>query len=177
MGHAQPLIERNGVRLRDFRPEDANLVISASTDPLIPLITTVPTTPDAAGAQAYIARQRTRQPSGVGYAFAIARPPDDVAVGYIGLTFREDGRASVGYWIGPEHRGHGFAASALSTLAEWAIADLSIPRLELYVERWNEASIRTAEKAGFQREGLMRSWQLVGETRRDMWMYSRIGDG
>jgi RimJ/RimL family protein N-acetyltransferase len=51
---------------------------------------------------------------------------------------------------------------------------LRIARLELYVEPWNTASIRTAESAGFQREGLLRSWQEVGGIRKDMYMYSRL---
>ena len=171
---AQPAIEGDVIRLRDFTAEDVRLVVAASSDPLIPLITTVPTTPDEDAAQAYIARQHSRQPSGVGYAYAIARTSDDVAVGYIGLTHVEAGRASVGYWIGAEHRGHGHAAIALQLMGDWALTDLSIPRLELYVEPWNAASIRTAEAAGFEREGLMRSWRSIGDARRDMWMYSRI---
>ncbi|KRC66745.1 hypothetical protein ASE12_19400 [Aeromicrobium sp. Root236] len=170
----QSIIDGHVVRLRDFEPRDESLVVSASRDPLIPLVTTVPTTEGSDEAQAYIERQRTRHPSGVGHAYAIARSTDDVAVGYIGLTFGPDGRASVGYWVGPDHRGEGYAAVALRALGDWALTQLGIPRLELYVEPWNEASIRTAEDAGFEREGLMRSWRVVGDTRRDMWMYARI---
>ncbi len=50
----------------------------------------------------------------------------------------------------------------------------AIPRLELYVEPWNLASIRTAEMSGFKREGLLRSWQEVGDERKDMYMYARL---
>ncbi len=171
------MIDGDVVRLRDFGPNDVELVLSASSDPLIPLITTVPATPDAEEARAYITRQNSRLPSGVGYAYAIARRSDDVAVGYIGLTFLEAGRASIGYWIGPDFRRHGHATHALETLSAWALAELSMSRLELYVEPWNAASIRTADAAGFEREGMMRSWREVGDTRRDMWMYSRIGGG
>jgi len=46
--------------------------------------------------------------------------------------------------------------------------------LELYVEPWNVGSWRTAEHAGFQREGLMRSWQELGGLRRDMYMYALL---
>jgi RimJ/RimL family protein N-acetyltransferase len=173
----QPVIEGDGVRLRDFRPDDLALVLSASTDPLIPLITTVPAVPDEVEAKAYIARQNGRLPSGVGYAYAIARTSDDAAVGYIGLTHLEEGRGSIGYWIGPSHRGHGYATTALQMVGEWALSDLSLPRLELYIEPGNQASIRTAEAAGFEREGLMRSWRTVGDARRDMWMYARISEG
>ena len=49
-----------------------------------------------------------------------------------------------------------------------------IERLELYVEPWNEGSWRAAEHVGFQREGLMRRWETVGDQRRDMFMYSLL---
>jgi RimJ/RimL family protein N-acetyltransferase len=52
--------------------------------------------------------------------------------------------------------------------------ELQVPRLELYVEPWNTASVKTAERAEFQREGLLRSWQQVGGTRRDMYIYARL---
>ena len=47
-----------------------------------------------------------------------------------------------------------------------------VERLELYVEPWNEGSWRAAEAAGYQREGLLRAWQRVGDARGDMYMYS-----
>lgn len=64
--------------------------------------------------------------------------------------------------------------SALHGLTEWAFTLAEIDRVELYVEPWNEASWRAAERAGYQREGLLRSWQQVGTERRDMLMYSAI---
>jgi RimJ/RimL family protein N-acetyltransferase len=44
----------------------------------------------------------------------------------------------------------------------------------LCVEPWNTASWTVAEKAGFHREGLLRSWQEISGTRRDMYMYSLL---
>jgi ribosomal-protein-alanine N-acetyltransferase len=49
-----------------------------------------------------------------------------------------------------------------------------VHRLELYVEPWNEGSLRAAERAGYTREGLLRRWQEVGGQRRDRYMYSRV---
>jgi len=87
----------------------------------------------------------------------------------------EEGRASLGYWLAGSARGQGVAAEALRAVVRWALGDLRIPRLQLCVEPWNVASVRTAERAGFRREGLLRSWQQVGEERRDMIMYSMLG--
>jgi hypothetical protein len=59
-------------------------------------------------------------------------------------------------------------------LARRAQHELRVPRLELYVEPWNAASIRTAERAGSRREGLLRGWQEVGGERKDMLMHARL---
>ena len=74
-----------------------------------------------------------------------------------------------------EHaRGHGIAATALRAVTTWGLSELRIPRLQLSVEPSNTASIRTAERAGYQREGLLRQWQEIGGERRDMFMYSML---
>jgi len=87
-----------------------------------------------------------------------------------------DGRASVGYWVIAAHRGRGSRAMRLRR-SRWGLARPDIHRLELFVEPWNVASWRAAERAGYEREGLLRSWQQVGDQRRDMFMYSLLPPG
>jgi ribosomal-protein-alanine N-acetyltransferase len=117
--------------------------------------------------------------NGFGYSFAIAaedaRPG---AVGQVGLwpNSRDPGRASSGYFVVERHRGVGLAGRALAALATWAFEAIGIVRLELYVEPWNVGSIRTAERTGFVREGLLRQAQRVGVERRDMFIYGRLRD-
>jgi RimJ/RimL family protein N-acetyltransferase len=45
-------------------------------------------------------------------------------------------------------------------------------RVELHIEPWNTSSIHVAEAAGYRREGLLRSYQEIGGTRRDMLLYA-----
>src|SRR5882757_907028 len=90
------------------------------------------------------------------------------------LRDSDNGRASIGYWVRPSARGQGVATSALRTVSRWALSLPNLPRIELYVEPWNKQSWTAAERAGFQREGLLRSWQVVAGTRRDMYMYSLL---
>lgn len=169
-----PLIEHPPVVLREFHDSDIGVVLSATTDPLIPLITTVPANGSEAEALAYIRRQRERLPSGDGYSFAIADVVTGEAVGQIGLWLRDlnYGRASTGYWIGPNSRRRGYASAALSAISRWGLALDGVYRIELYVEPWNQGSWRAAEQTGYVREGLLRSWQQVGNERRDMYMYA-----
>ena len=173
---ALPTLVGDSVRLRAFSRADLPLVREATTDPLIPLITSVPAFGDDDACLAYIARQADRLTTGVGYAFAVAERATDLAVGhvYLGLRDVDLGRAAAGYWIARSHRGRGLAGDALRTLVRWAVTVRGIDRLELYVEPWNVASARTATSAGFVREGLLRSWQKVGDERRDMDMYALV---
>lgn len=171
-----PTIEAGPVRLRPFRLSDLDVVAEASQDEHIVSITTVPSQFTQEEAALFIRRQWQRATEGTGYSFAIADAVTDQALGLMGLWLRniDEGRGVLGYWVASSGRGRGAAAQAVSGVARWAFDHLQLPRLELYVEPWNEASIRTAERAGFQREGLLRSWQAVGAERRDMWMYSLL---
>lgn len=171
-----PVLTHPPVVLRAFRDEDVGLVQSVAGDPLIPLITTVPASGDAGDARAYIERQHERLTSGAGYSFAIADAVTGEAVGQAGLWLRnfDEGRASTGYWIAARSRQRGYASAALNAISRWGLSLDGIHRVELYVEPWNEGSWRAAERVGYVREGLLRSWQRVGGERRDMYMYSLL---
>jgi len=173
---ALPTLVGESVRLRAFAPADLPLVREVTTDPLIPLITSVPAHGDDDACLAYIARQADRLTTGAGYSFAVADRTTDAAVGhvYLGLRDVDLGRAAVGYWVAGSQRGRGLATDAVRTVVRWALTVRGIDRLELYVEPWNVASARTATRAGFVREGLLRSWQKVGDERRDMDMYALV---
>jgi len=162
--------------LRAFEPRDAELIASVANDPLIPLITTVPTSGSRTDVDAYLQRQHERLATGTGYSFAIADYETDDAVGQIGLWTHEiaTGRASTGYWVAPQSRQRGYARAALRALTDWAIELDEVGRLHLFVEPWNEGSWRTAEACGFLREGLLRAWERVGDDRKDMYSYSVI---
>jgi [ribosomal protein S5]-alanine N-acetyltransferase len=171
-----PVITCSPVVLRPFRDADAGLVQSVASDGLIPLITTVPVSGDLEDARAYIARQHERLTSGEGYSFAIAEETTGDAVGQIGLWLKNlsAGRASTGYWVAGQFRRRGYVTAAVAAISRWGLSLEGIHRIELYVEPWNEASWRAAERVGYVREGLLRSWQQVGKERRDMYMYSLL---
>lgn len=162
--------------LRPWQLEDLDLVREAADDAYIPLITTVPATYSHEGGVAFIHRQWDRTTSGSGYPFVIVHADDDRPLGTIGLWVSEvpQGRATLGYWVVKSARGQGLALEALRAVSAWASVDLRIPRLQLFIEPCNTASCRTAEEAGYVREGLLRSWQQVGEERRDMYVYSLL---
>lgn len=162
--------------LRPWRMDDLGLVREASVDEYIPLVTSIPSVYSESAGRLFIERQWGRAAEGSGYPFVIVRVEDERPVGAIGLWTKDldQGRASIGYWVVDSARGQGAASAALAAVAGWGLRDLGVHRLELCVEPWNTASIRTAERAGFQREGVLRGWQRVGDEYRDMFIYSLL---
>jgi ribosomal-protein-alanine N-acetyltransferase len=100
----------------------------------------------------------------------------DELLGSIGLALIGDGRGNFGYWTRKEARGRDVATRALLLLTRWAAREHRLARLQLIVEPGNTASIRVAEKAGFRREALLRSYIELKGTRRDVYMYALLAE-
>lgn len=82
--------------------------------------------------------------------------------------------AEIGYWVAPWARGHGYAAEVSDGLARWAFGH-GQHRVVLLVAPDNAASCRTAERAGFRREGLLREAEVDRQGKhRDFVFFARL---
>jgi RimJ/RimL family protein N-acetyltransferase len=172
-----PVLTCPPVVLRPYAVSDLALVRQASTDPLIPSISSVPRTYTDDAGRAFIERQHARATEGDGFSFVIALEDEPTAgIGSIGLWLQEidSGRASIGYWLVAAARGRGLAASALHAIVSFALGELAIPRLHLFVEPWNVASARTAERVGFLHEATLRAWERIDGEQRDADCYTLL---
>jgi RimJ/RimL family protein N-acetyltransferase len=61
-------------------------------------------------------------------------------------------------------------------LARWVFESLPFRRVGLLIDRENAASLRVAERAGFTREGVLRSNTIIKGRRCDMVSYSLLPD-
>jgi RimJ/RimL family protein N-acetyltransferase len=85
------------------------------------------------------------------------------------------GMCEVGFWLRGEARGHGAAGRAVDLTCRWAFDKLGIERVQASTDVENVATQRTLEKAGFQREGIMRSRRPTSDGKRaDYLLYSRL---
>ena len=165
------------VALRAFRPaQDVHMVMDLATDAYVPLIGTLPAFADREQAGVWIQRQLHRWNEGVGFSFAIAEAATGRAVGAAGLWLADlaYGRGRAGYAVAPAHRGRGFAVDALTALTRFAWTLPGLHRVELHIEPWNVGSLRTAQRAAYAHEGLMRSHQEIGGRRRDMVLHAAV---
>jgi [ribosomal protein S5]-alanine N-acetyltransferase len=164
-------------RLREWREDDIEAILSVVDDPVIPLISEVPHgRRDRIAALGFVTSQHQRLVDGRGWGFAFTARDDDKVLGYVGVLWiaRPIGRASIGYWTCPAGRGRGLTTDAVRTVADWVLAHAGVARLEAFIEPWNTESVRVAEGAGFQREGLMRSFAPIGGVRKDALLYAKI---
>ncbi len=83
----------------------------------------------------------------------------------------------VGYVIARSHQGKGYATEALCAVIEWAFQQPSIYRVNASTDVDNIASRRVMEKAGMQREGLLRKYMLhpnISDVPRDCYIYAIV---
>lgn len=80
----------------------------------------------------------------------------------------------VGYWIGEPYAGKGYMLEALNLLVTFAFDTLRLHRIEAACIPSNTRSVRVLEKAGFQREGLLRSYLRINGIWQDHYLYARI---
>ncbi|RDV04274.1 GNAT family N-acetyltransferase [Undibacter mobilis] len=67
---------------------------------------------------------------------------------------QQDGAAEIGYWLGIEHWGKGYATEAVHALVDYAFTDLGYDALHAGARVTNPASRRVLEKCGFQWTGV-----------------------
>lgn len=116
---------------------------------------------------------RRRWNEGVAATFAIC-DASDLCVGHVFVNLADARRASVGYWLLPEARRKGLASAAVRLVSGWALRDLALARLALLTEPSNRASQRVAERSGFQREGVLRSYAEIDGRRVDYVSFSLL---
>lgn len=84
----------------------------------------------------------------------------DTPIGCVGLLFHPDtnhwwgeGAAELGYWVGEEYWGNGYATEASEELIRRAFNDLGVERIYASYKLGNISSKRVLEKLGFRYYG------------------------
>lgn len=97
--------------------------------------------------------------------WGIEREADSELLGTVTLMPELDQpRAELGFILGREHWGQGYAREAQSTAISFGFGPLGLHRIEADTHPANEASGKSLQRLGFRREGLLRErWLVEGE--------------
>lgn len=100
-------------------------------------------------------------------------------VGYIqlGLIDMVERRAAIGIVIGAaEMRGRGIGSTAVRILCDFAFTVKGLERVVAECYGYNTRAQRMFEKAGFQREGILRQHERHNGVRQDMHVFGMLRD-
>lgn len=110
------------------------------------------------------------------FQFGVERRLDHQLIGTCTLhhIHEQNRRAEVGYALGRPFWGQGYMHEALVVLIDHAFGELSLHRLEADIDPRNEASARSLERLGFEREGLLRERWIVDGDVSDSALYGLL---
>lgn len=182
LGVARPLprvdepLTDGEIAVREFRRADIPAMIPMLDDESIVRWTRVPHPYGERDALDYLARGDAERERGEGINLAILDAAGTELLGSLSLRIASwpDLRGQLGYLVGAHARGRGVAPRAIRIVSAWGFRTLGLERIEILVHPENEPSQRAAEKAGFKREGILRSYTRVKAERFDMWSFSAL---
>lgn len=83
-------------------------------------------------------------------------------------------RAEIGYHIAPEYHRQGYMWEALEAMMHYGFTDMALNRIEACVGPDNDPSISLVNKAGFEREGVLREHYCKNGMAEDSVMYALL---
>jgi RimJ/RimL family protein N-acetyltransferase len=166
------------VALREWSDADAPALIAPLNEPEIARWTRVPSPYTRGNAEEYLAGREPRRESGEELSLAIVSAASGELLGSIGVRVasQEHLRGELGYLVFAPERRRGVATRAVRLVARFAFDQLGLLRVEILTATGNPASQRVAEKAGFTREGVLRSHTAGRGERLDMVCWSLLPD-
>jgi len=168
------LLDLGDLRVRSWRKSDLNALVRHANNSKI-----------AANLRDQFPYPYTRR-AGVDYlefvyeqtperSFAIEH--DGEAIGGVGFQIGVDisrVSAEMGYWLSESFWGRGIATRVVQASSDWAFDYYQVTRVYAMVFSHNVASMRVLEKAGFEREGVMRRSAIKNGVILDQVLYAKV---
>lgn len=147
-----PVLETKRLTLRAPRLEDAKTVAGLVNDRRIAEnVARIPYPYKKSDAESFIAG--ANKPGGEAVFLVTLR--DETIIGACGLTMHDKEQVpELGYWLGVEYWGNGYATEALHAVIDYAFTDLGYTALTAAARVTNPKSRRVLEKCGFQWTGV-----------------------
>ena len=172
----KPTLSTPRLSLRAFGQPDAPAIARLADDIQIYRNTLkIPYPYTEADARLWLSIQKEQARTGTGAVFAITRKDNGLMMGACGMElFSDHKRGELGYWLGRDFWGQGYATEAATAVVGWGFSALSLNRISAARFADNPASGRVLEKIGMQEEGMLRRHAFRDKEFRDMVMYGLL---
>ncbi len=156
-----PPLSDGVVTLRQWRHDDVGELVACldGDEEIARWLDMIPQPYGETEARLWVDQATSYWSEGTAAPFAVVGAGGGELLGGVGFRWvgEEHGVGEVGYWIRERERGRGLTTRAVNLISRWACEELGCERLQLRADEENGPSQRVAEKAGFQREGVLRS--------------------
>lgn len=171
------ILETERLRLRRPTAADARpLFESYAQDPDVTRYLGWSAHTDLRETREFLARCDDAWEDGTANSYVIERDGDGEPLGMIEIRIR-GARVSCGYVLARRHWGQGLMPEAVTALRDWALGQPDLHRFWAVCDVENRGSRRVLEKAGMEREGILRRWEAhpgVSGVPRDVFCYAAV---
>jgi ribosomal-protein-alanine N-acetyltransferase len=147
------------LQLTEFEPDDAATIVRlAGARQIADTTISIPHPYRLEDAEAFIQAQVPRMEEGSAATFAIRLAAGRQLIGVVSLTKidLEHQQAELGYWIGTDWWGKGYATEAARAVVRFGFDVIGLNRIYAHHMARNPASGRVLERVGMRREGVLR---------------------
>ena len=176
---ATPTLRTARLLLGTFTPEDApELQRLAGAREIADTTVSIPHPYDLDHALAWIGQQRREAVRGRATNFAIRLLPDGPLIGSAGLRDidPEHQQAELGFWIGRERWGQGYAREAAAAVIRFGFESLELNRICAHHMARNPAAGKVLRALGMRQEGLLRQRVRKWGVYEDVVLYAIVRD-
>jgi ribosomal-protein-alanine N-acetyltransferase len=166
------VLDGERVRLRPVRPDDAAAYVQAfADDPSLAHMLGYDA-PSVREARARFRGDARDRATGTAAQFAVLEDEAFRGLFLLHSFHWQHRRADVGFMVVAAARGRGVGRAALRLITDWALGTLGLQRLGLATIEENVATMRLAERAGYEREGILRAYTREWDEPVDNVIYS-----
>jgi len=161
------------VRLREFRMDDVNAALEiVGNDSVTRWLSFDSKDRDQTTEMLRGALERAQSVPREEYYLAVVLPGSDSVVGFVRLGFSGVKAAKLGYAVGADSWGKGYATDAARTMITFGFTELDLHRISAAIGPDNESSISVVKRLNFQYEGRLRDHVFTNGAWRDSLLFS-----
>ena len=168
-------LKTDRLTLQPFQKVDASRIKDLANNKELATILGLPHPYELEHAEEWISIQPEQIQEGLEYPLTIVTKNENQIIGTITLRIdKNNNKGELGYWIGRDFWGNGFATEAVNRMIEFGFNHLDLNKVWASAISRNKASTIVLEKAGLQKEGRLKQNRLLQNKYEDVDVYGLL---